>query len=190
MHLDSKVFKDSSEGRWAIRHVKANVGAGYGASIMLICNFEKKKDVIDSLSKANIPLRSVGVNSVLIHTDGIDRSNLRLALNKLSHDGLINPVFVTEISKNFPDGLMGTHSLDDTCLDSFPDVTLFGANHPVLYGVLDGAEISTKDGISTKDILKALSYMELIHPGVITPHDVPHGMKTMTIFVKQFSGRT
>ena len=82
-----------------------------GFSIEIFYSPENKNAVVASLSQALIPMISTGMTSITAAT--CHRHVIERAYQQLSRDGLINPIFVSQILSNFPVAIGGVIHLEE-----------------------------------------------------------------------------
>lgn len=103
MHCDVKKFQYSGEQKSNIRTVEITASV-YGTTMTLNFPLGEKENIERSLSKAAIPLKSVGLTSISIRTPLHETANIKQSLEILSNDGLIDQDFAREIASNYPNG--------------------------------------------------------------------------------------
>jgi len=81
----------------------------------MILNFslDKKTGITESLSKAGIPLKSVGLTSISIRAPLHETENIKKTLDVLAKDGFMSQDFAQEISANYPNGHGGKMDLNN-----------------------------------------------------------------------------
>lgn len=112
MHLDVKIFNDSSESGLAIQKVTARAGMGYGASLELSYQAETKEAIIRALSDAGVRIHSTGRLSLTVNADGLYQcERIKNALDTLKAANFISDTFVRQISESFPNRMGGINPL-------------------------------------------------------------------------------
>lgn len=112
MHCDAKKFQYSGKQESSIDVVDITASV-YGTTMTLDVPLDKVTDIVDSLSKAKIPLKSIGLASISIRAPLNDTENIKRTLEVLARDGFINHDFAQEIATNYPNGHGGKMDLNN-----------------------------------------------------------------------------
>lgn len=114
MHCDVKKFQYSGKKDSSICSVNINASV-YGTTMTFdfLINKDKKEAIVESLLKAKIPLKSVGLSSISINTPLHNTTNIKKCLEILSNDGFMSEDFAKEIATNYPNGSGGTMDLNN-----------------------------------------------------------------------------
>ncbi|MFJ1269231.1 hypothetical protein ACD661_11755 [Legionella lytica] len=112
MHCDVKKFQYSGKQASSIGLVDITASV-YGTTMTLNVPLDKITDIVNSLSKAKIPLKSIGLASISIRTPLHDTENIKRTLEVLARDGFISQDFAQEIATNYPNGHGGKMDLNN-----------------------------------------------------------------------------
>lgn len=112
MHCDAKKFQYSGKEVSSIGLVDITASV-YGTTMTLNVPLDLTTDIENSLSKAEIPLKSVELASISIRTPLHETANIKKTLEVLAKDGFINSDFAQEIATNYPNGHGGKMDLNN-----------------------------------------------------------------------------
>lgn len=112
MHCDLKKFQCSDDLESHIRLVEITASV-YGTTINFSFLPDQKEKVLEALSHAAVPLKSVGPSKISIRTPLHETADIKKGLEALIDCGLINKDFAQEIMTNYPNGHSGTMDLNN-----------------------------------------------------------------------------